>query len=100
MTNGNREMQVEFHDKANELFFSLYRAFESASLNLNRRTEEYKFQQLKKQFAETMDKELQTVANDILVSHKHELQSREMNQMFHQFIKDYLNRFVQKVNSF
>jgi len=34
------------------LFFSVYQAFEMAVANVSRRREEYKFQQLKKQFAE------------------------------------------------
>jgi len=51
MSNGNEQMQIEFHNRASAVF-SVYQAFEMAAANVSRRREEYKFQQLKKQFAE------------------------------------------------
>lgn len=98
MGNGNEQMQVEFHDKANAMFFSVYQNFASATHGMSRRNEEYKFQQLKKQYATTLEQELEAVANDVLLKHRNEKQLNEMNQMFRQFIRNYLHRFVQKIN--
>jgi hypothetical protein len=100
MSNDIEEMQVDFHRKATELFFSISRLFENTASKLNRKTNEYRFQELKKQYAITLEQELQTVAKDILAEHKDEKQSREVDLMFHQFIKDYLHRFVQKINAY
>jgi len=91
-------MQVEFNGKATSVFFSIYRGFETAVANVSRRRDEYKFQQLKKQYATTMEHELQEIARELLVKHKNEKQLSEMDQMFKQFIKDYMHRFIQKVN--
>jgi len=33
-----------------------------------------------------------------LKRYKNEKQVNEMDQMFHQFIRDYLHRFIQKIN--
>jgi hypothetical protein len=98
MSNAINEMQIEFHDKANARFVSVYSGFEKAVSNVSRRNEEFRFQQLKKQFVTTLEKELQMMAKDILVKYKKEKQVNEMDQIFHQFIKDYLHRFVQKIN--
>lgn len=96
--NSKEQMQVLFHNEANRMFFSVYHSFQSAIANISRRNEEYKFQQLKKKYAETMERELQTVAKDILTKFRNEKQVNEMDQMFHQFIRDYMHRFIQKVN--
>jgi hypothetical protein len=98
MNNGNEQMQIEFHHKANAMFFSVYGTFERAVSNVSRRNEEYRFQQLKRQHAATLEQELQLIAKDILVSYKNDKQTNEMNRMLNQFIKNYLHRFIQKIN--
>jgi len=91
-------MQVEFHNRATEKFFSVYHSFENSVADLSRRKEEYRFQQSKRQYAVTMEQELQIIARDILTRYKNEKQVKELDPLFHQFIKDYLHRFIQKVN--
>lgn len=98
MNTGNEQIQVEFHTKAAVLFFSVCRAFEEAVSNVSRRNEEYRFQQLKKQYALTLEQELQVIAKAVLVKYRKEKQMKETDQLLNQFIKDYLHRFVQKVN--
>jgi hypothetical protein len=98
MSTNQEQMQVEFRGKAATMFFSLYHGFETAVSNISRRNDEYRFQQLKKQYAASMEQGLQTIAKDVLAKHKNERQVNEMDQMFGQFIKDYLHRFIQKVN--
>jgi hypothetical protein len=80
------------------MFSSVYRAFETAVAGVSRRNEEYKFQQLKKQYVVTLEQELYTSAKDILAKYQNEKQVNELDQMFRQFIRDYLHRFIQKVN--
>jgi uncharacterized protein YbgA (DUF1722 family) len=99
MNIGSEQMQVDFHNKAKELFFSIYKAFENAISNLNRKKEEYKFQQTKKQYTATLEQELQSIAKNVLCRYMEKQQSGELDQLFHQFIKDYLHRFVQKINA-
>lgn len=91
-------MQIEFHDRASAVFFSVYHAFEMAVANVSRRKEEYKFQLLKKRYAGTLENELAKLAKEVLKKFKNEKQVNAMDQMFQQFIKDYLHRFVQKIN--
>jgi hypothetical protein len=98
MINAINEMQIEFHDKANARLVSVYTGFDKAVSNVSRRNEEFRFQQLKKQYAILLEQELQVIAKNILVKHGNEKQVNEMDQIFHHFIKDYLHRFVQKVN--
>jgi hypothetical protein len=98
MSKSNEQMQVEFHNRANTLFFSVYHAFENAVASLSRRKEEFKFQQLKKQYAETLQRDLQMVAKDILRIYKSERDVSETNQTLQGLISNYLHRFVQKVN--
>lgn len=98
MNKGNEQMQTEFRNKASALFFSVYHAFENAVSNISRRKNEHRFQQLKTQFAATLEQELQIAAKDILLKYRNEKQANEINQMFSQFIKDYLHRFIQKIN--
>jgi uncharacterized protein involved in exopolysaccharide biosynthesis len=98
MNNDQEQMQFEFRGHASSLFFTLYHGFETAVSNVSRRNDEFRFQQLKKQYAATMEQELQTIAKDVLAKHRNEQQVNQMDQMFGQFIKDYLHRFIQKVN--
>ena len=65
---------------------------------MSRRREEYKFQQLKKQFAGMLEHELEKLAKDVLAKFKSEKQVNAIDQMFQKLIKDYLRRFVQKIN--
>ena len=98
MSNGINQIQVEFHKKATDRFFSIFHAFENAVSQINRRNEEFRFQQLKKQYVSTMEVELKDIAEIILKDNNGEKQVNDIDQLFHRFIKDYLHRFVLKVN--
>ena len=100
MNNGINQIQVEFHKKATDRFFSIFHSFEKAVSHINRRNEEFRFQQLKQQYASTMEAELQGIAEAILKDNNGEKQVKDVDQLFHQFIKDYLHRFILKVNDF
>lgn len=45
-----------------------------------------------------LEQELHKAAKQILEKYRDEKQVNEINQMFSQFIRDYLHRFVQKIN--
>jgi hypothetical protein len=94
----NEQIQIEFHNEAGVRFFSIYHAFENAVSNISRRNEEHQFQQLKKQYAATMEQELQVMAKKILSKYRDEMQVKAVNQMLNGFIRNYLHRFIQKVN--
>lgn len=98
MSNTSEQMQVEFHNRSQHSLFSLYHTFEQAAATINRKTNESRFQQLKKQYTITLEQELIAIARDILVRYKDEKRLNEVDPMFHNFIRDYLHRFVQKVN--
>lgn len=98
MNTGNEEMNVAFHNKASACFLSASRAFEKAVVTVNRHDEEFRFQQLKKQYASSLQEDLERIAKSILSHHREAAQLNEMDKMFHQLIKDYLHRFIQKVN--
>jgi len=98
MSNVSEQMQVEFHNRASEKLFSVYNAFGQSVSNVSRRCEEFRFQQLKKQFATTLEQELQGIARNILEKHQEERLVKGVDLMFHHFIKDYLHRFIQKIN--
>lgn len=99
MGNDSNKMQVEFHNRANEKFFVVWQAFENATSNVSRRTEEYRYQQLKKQYTTTLEQELRLVAKEILMQYRNEGRVTLIDPAFQQFIKDYLHRFIQKVNN-
>ena len=98
MSSSIEQMQSEFHNRASAAFFSANQAFENAVSSVSRRRDEQQFQQLKKQYATALERELQTAAMDILSKYRNEKQVNEINKMFSQMIKDYLHRFIQKIN--
>lgn len=100
MSNSADNMQATFHTKASEVFFTYYNDFEKESFAVNRGEEEYQFQQLKKKYVTSLEQQLQLLAQSILNKNKEEKQADNISPLFHQAIKDYLHRFVQKINAF
>lgn len=94
MENENRDIQVAFHKKANNIFIHVLRDFESAAGNINRKTEEYRFNQLKEQHVNTFKQQLEVAAGALLEQHQYDEQVREVSQNLQQIIKDYLHQFV------
>lgn len=99
MTHGGENIQVEFHNKANEIFFSFFEAFTNHSSGIDRRLNEYAFQEMKKKYVSSLEQELQSTAKTILMRHRDQKQSRQVDPMLRQFVRDYLYRFVQKINA-
>ena len=98
MSNGGEMIQVEFHNKATEVFFAFFHAFEREVSAVDRKNREFDFQALKKKYVTSFEQELQSTAQYILRHHKNEKASEETGPLLRHFITDYLHRYVQKIN--
>lgn len=90
---------VAFHNKAGQLYTSLLNRFEDHCLTFNRRNDEYRFRELKEKYINSLKQELQHEASLLLQKYSYGSQLRETDQQLNYYIKDYLHRFVQKVNN-
>jgi hypothetical protein len=97
MFSDNASAYVDFHNRANHSFCSVEKDFLGASEKLNRQEEEYRFQQLKKDYVNELKHQLEMSAQEIL--NKNRL-TREAGLEFNDFINEYLYRFVQKINAY
>jgi len=98
MSNSGEIIQMEFHNKATELFFAFFRSFEKEASGIDRGLQEYDFQKLKKKYVTSFEGALQSIAEKILFDHKNEKQFTEIDPLLRQFLTDYLHRFVNKIN--
>ncbi len=97
MSSDNASIYNDFHHRSNELFFSLEKAFRTATENVNREKEEFRFQQLKKDYANELKHELEMYGQELMKkTGLHAATGHELND----FIKEYLHRFVQKIDAF
>ena len=96
MSNDNQYIQVEFHNKARDIFFSLLKNFELAAKKLDRKKQEFQFNELKNQHINTLKQELESCASFLLAKNQNKKEAKELNQNLQYFIKDYLHLFVQK----
>jgi hypothetical protein len=97
MSSNNASIYIDFHNQANETFFSLEKDFLAASEKLNREEEEFRFQQLKKDYVNKLKQELEMSARELM---KRNRLTQATGQEFNDFIKEYLYRFVQKINAY
>jgi len=98
MNHASEQMQMQFHNKAREIFFSLIHDFDAATSGFDREKEEYRFQRLKNEYSATLKQKLEHVAENILQLYQKEKHSNEMGQYLQQLINEYLHRFLQKAN--
>lgn len=89
-------LYVQFHNRANELFQQACYTFDLATGNINRKVEEYRFQQIKTEHIRSLEKNLGECAASLLTN----IHAAEASQTLQQFIRDYLHRFVQKIDEF
>lgn len=97
MSSNNASTYIDFHNKANQSFFSLEKDFLDASEKINREEEEFRFQQLKKDYANELKHQLEMSAQELM--QRNGLTSATGQEM-NEFIKEYLHRFVQKINAY
>lgn len=96
MKDDNEQIQVQFHSKANPVFFSQLTSFDQAVKDLDRQLEEYRFQQIKDAHIHSLKQELETCALQLLQQHTANEKGRELSQNLQHHIQQYLHLFVQK----
>ncbi|HEV7333216.1 MAG TPA: hypothetical protein VGN63_19430 [Flavisolibacter sp.] len=97
MSSNNASLYIDFHNQANHAFFSLEKDFILASEKVNRDKEEFRFQQLKKDYVNELKRQLEISAQELL---KRNGLTQATGHDFNDFIKEYLYRFVQKINAY
>jgi hypothetical protein len=97
MSSNNASTYIDFHNQANASFFSLEKAFLVASEKVNRDKEEFRFQQLKKDYVNELKHQLEMSAQELM---KRNGLAQATGHEFNDFIKEYLYRFVQKINGY
>lgn len=93
-------LYVQFHNRANELLQQACHNFDLTTGNINREVEEYRFQEVKLEHVRSLEKNLGECAALLLQSLDPAKSTAEASQTLQQFIRDYLHRFVQKIDKF
>ncbi|MFL5809242.1 MAG: hypothetical protein ACJ749_06945 [Flavisolibacter sp.] len=100
MQSDNEQLQSDFHQKADAIYFALMSAFEAEVKGINRRNNEFLFQQQKDTYCKTLKMELENCAALLMRQHPKNSKKDELDQNLQQFIKHYLHVFLQKTRSF
>src|SRR5687768_9225901 len=90
-------INIAFHNRATDLFFALYEKFQSATKTIDRKKEEYLFQQTGEKYIKTLQQQLEITAQEIIKKNQDHKQLSHADQDLNIFIKEYLHRFVQKI---
>ena len=88
---------VLFHNRAREVFFSLYNNFKHSTATVDRQRDENVFQQLQAKYTNELKSQLHAVASEVL----EQLPGLNdgLNRMLHSLIEGYIREFVQKARS-
>lgn len=97
MSSNNASLYIDFHNQANLCFFSLEKEFIAASEKVYREQEEFRFQQLKKDYVNELKHQLEMSAQELM---KRNGLTQVTGHEFQHFIKEYLHRFVQKIDAY
>lgn len=97
MQTDNEQIQVEFHNSANEIFFAMLTNFELAVKDINRQTEEFKFQHVKEAHIHSLKQQLENRALLLMQEHRQSQKEENLSQHLQHCIGQYLHLFVQKV---
>jgi hypothetical protein len=96
MEQEGRNIHVEFHDRAQRVFFELLGEFEFSAKKLDRKTEEFRFNELKDRYVHALTDQLKELARTLIDHNRNHRQIGQLEQVFQQLIKDYLHQFVLK----
>jgi uncharacterized protein YbgA (DUF1722 family) len=97
MSSDNASIYIDFHNQANQSFFLLEKDFLSVTEEINRDQEEFRFQQLKKDYVNELKQQLEISAQELM---KKNGLTHTTGQEFNDLIREYLYRFVQKINAY
>jgi hypothetical protein len=90
---------VEFHRRAQAVFFSVFRDFNSCIEGVSRRSEEHEFRWQREQYVNRLQQQLEILAREML-SRNEAIKHRDLlSQNLRHFIQDYIHQFVQKVKA-
>lgn len=98
MLGGIEQQSVLFHDRARNVFFSIYKEFRHSIASVDRQGDENVFQQLQNRYASLLHHRLNMIALELI--DQAEPSNRSMlNVSLGQSIKEYVYEFVQKAKS-
>lgn len=99
MSVDSQHIHIEFHRIAGDILSEAVAEFGDTAKNIDRRTEEYRFVQLKEKNVHSLKQRLEDAANVLVQKHQHHQQLHELQLSLHQIIKDYLHQFVMRLMS-
>ena len=98
MKSNIEQYTVQFHNRAREIFFSLYNDFKRSTATVDRLRDENVFQQLQAKYTHELKSQLYAVASEMLEQVSSGVHDG-FNHLLHSLIEDYINEFVQKARS-
>lgn len=95
MQEGIEQQSVTFHDRARNVFFSLYREFRHSIASIDRQGEENVYQQLQNRYASQLHLQLHNIALELLDQTESSDRSK-LNFSLSHAIEEYVKEFMQK----
>ncbi len=92
----NEQIQIEFHNRANAIFFIQLDEFDRAVRQMDRKTREYEFQRVKETHVHTLKQQLENCALALMRAHRNNRNEGELSQNLQHYIGQYLYFFTQK----
>jgi len=93
------QILVEFNDKAQNIFISLYENFKVSARKLDRTRDNNVFQQQEGKYLATLKYQLESLAREFLGKHKTSTNISQLNKKLTDTVNGYLNEFKQKSRS-
>jgi|KBSSwiS6_1023812.scaffolds.fasta_scaffold00656_2 hypothetical protein len=93
------QVNIEFNNKAKNIFFSLYEKFAESVKQLNRRKDDNVFQQQLGKYLKTLKSQLENLAMEMLDKNKSTKNISQLNKKLADEINIYLGEFRQKSRS-
>jgi len=93
------QILVDFNDKAQNIFISLYENFKVSARKLDRTKDNNVFQQQEGKYLATLKYQLDILALEILGKNKTLKNISQLNKKLTDAVNDYLNEFKQKSRS-
>ncbi|MBD0331044.1 MAG: hypothetical protein ICV66_00150 [Chitinophagaceae bacterium] len=92
-------ISVDFHNRAKNLFFSLFRDFNASIERVDRNRDEYMFKQQREKYVNRLQQQLLMIAKETITKNQAHQNIGQLSQNLNHFIADYIHLFVQKVKA-
>jgi hypothetical protein len=96
----HEHINSEFQAKANNVANYLLKDFELAVNRVDRRNDEYLFQQLKNKYVNTLKQRLEMLATQLVQDNQANQRITDIDQHLNVLIKTQLHQFVQRIKDF